>query len=149
MITQNSFNRDYFIRFSHCDPAGIVYFPEYLVLSNWLVEDWFNQCLSIDFAECSGSRMLGVPIVKLECEFLKPSRHGEVLTFALSLTKIGRRSIGISITASRGGEIRMRCKQVLVTICLTTGVACEVPGDLRTSLEAFQKTEYVALEGAQ
>ncbi|MDF6762844.1 acyl-CoA thioesterase, partial [Escherichia coli] len=36
------FERAARIRFAHCDPAGIVYFPQYLVLFNVLVEDWFT-----------------------------------------------------------------------------------------------------------
>jgi len=36
------------IRFAHCDPAGIVFFPQYLVLTNALVEDWFTERLKID-----------------------------------------------------------------------------------------------------
>ena len=33
------FERDVLIRFSHCDPAGIVFFPQYLVMFNNHVED--------------------------------------------------------------------------------------------------------------
>ena len=38
-----TFERPVRIRFSHCDPAGIVFFPQYLVMTNALVEDWFNE----------------------------------------------------------------------------------------------------------
>ncbi len=35
-----TFERPVRIRFSHCDPAGIVFFPQYLVMTNdVLVED--------------------------------------------------------------------------------------------------------------
>ena len=44
------FERRVRIRFSHCDPAGIVFFPQYLVMTNVLVEDWFNESLDIDYA---------------------------------------------------------------------------------------------------
>ena len=46
----DAFERPVRIRFSHCDPAGIVFFPQYLVMSNALVEDWFNEALDIDYA---------------------------------------------------------------------------------------------------
>jgi 4-hydroxybenzoyl-CoA thioesterase len=57
------------IRFSHCDPAGIVFFPQYLVLTNALVEDWFTECLHVDYAHMIGERRVGLPIVKHDCEF--------------------------------------------------------------------------------
>ena len=46
------------IRFSHCDPAGIVFFPQYLVLTNALVEDWFTECLHVDYAHMIGERRI-------------------------------------------------------------------------------------------
>ena len=131
------FQKDIQIRFAHCDPAGIVYFPNYLVLTNALVEDWFNERLGIDFAHYIGERRLGLPIVKLECEFLLPSRHGEILTFSLRVTKIGRRSIGLSIFGSANGQTRLRSDQVLVATSLDTGGSIELPQDLRRSLELF------------
>jgi 4-hydroxybenzoyl-CoA thioesterase len=34
-----AFTRTVAIRFSHCDPAGIVYFPNYFDMFNGLIED--------------------------------------------------------------------------------------------------------------
>ena len=126
------------IRFSHCDPAGIVYFPQYLVLTNWLVEDWFTEGLGINFAEFINQRKLGLPIVKLECEFVKPSSQGEQLTMSLALQRLGRRSITIDIVGSVNAEVRMRSKQVLVSTSLETGCSTDFPKDVRTALEALQ-----------
>ena len=44
------------IRFHHCDPAGIVFYPEYFVLFNELIEDWFNEGLGLDFAKFHSDR---------------------------------------------------------------------------------------------
>ena len=77
------FERPVRIRFSHCDPAGMVFFPQYLTLTNALVEDWFTDSLGIDYADMIGQRRIGLPIVKLSCEFVRPSRMGETITLAL------------------------------------------------------------------
>ena len=37
MIPRHDFERPRRIRFAHCDPAGIVFFPQYLVMLNNLV----------------------------------------------------------------------------------------------------------------
>ena len=34
------FERERLVRFSDCDPAGIVFYPQYFVMFNGLVEDW-------------------------------------------------------------------------------------------------------------
>ena len=71
------FERAARIRFAHCDPAGIVYFPQYLVLFNGLVEDWFTDGLGVSYAQMLGPRRIGLPIVKLHCEFSAISRMGD------------------------------------------------------------------------
>ena len=131
------FERPVRIRFAHCDPAGIVFFPQYLTLTNGLVEDWFTDELGIDYAHMIRERRVGLPIVKLDCEFSRPSRMGETITLALSVKTIGRRSIGIEIAGRLGDEIRFRATQVLVTTSLETGVSIDIPGDIRAALTRF------------
>jgi 4-hydroxybenzoyl-CoA thioesterase len=125
------------IRFSHCDPAGIVFFPQYLVLTNALVEDWFTDRLNIDYAHMIEQRRIGLPIVKLECEFSRPSRMGETVTLSLSVASIGRRSIRLDIVGQCGDEVRFRAHQVLVTTSLETGNSIDIPDDIATALAMF------------
>jgi 4-hydroxybenzoyl-CoA thioesterase len=131
------FERPVRIRFSHCDPAGIVFFPQYLVMTNALVEDWFNEGLQVDYAQMLGPRRIGLPIVKLECEFSRPSQMGETITLSLNVSAIGRRSIGIEIVGHCGGETRFRAKQVLVTISIESGKSIDIPADIASALAAF------------
>lgn len=132
-----SFERPVRIRFSHCDPAGIVFFPQYLVMTNALVEDWFNEGLHIDYAHMIVQRRLGLPIVKLDCEFSRPSQMGETITLTLNVAAIGRRSISIEIVGHCNGETRFRAKQVLVTTSLERGTSIDLPADIASALAAF------------
>ena len=132
-----TFARPVRIRFSHCDPAGIVFFPQYLVMTNALVEDWFNEGLHIDYAHMIARRRIGLPIVKLECEFSRPSQMGETLTLSLGVTRIGGRSISIDIAGRCGDEIRFSAKQVLVTTSLENGGSIDIPHDIAGALAAF------------
>jgi 4-hydroxybenzoyl-CoA thioesterase len=125
------------IRFAHCDPAGIVYFPQYLVMTNALVEDWFNEALGIDYAEMISTRRVGLPIVKLGCDFSRPSRMGETVTLTLAVDSVGQRSIRIDIVCHCNGEVRFRAKQVLVTTSLEDGRSIDIPGDIVRALEQF------------
>ena len=69
-----AFTRSVPIRFSHCDPAGIVYFPHYFDMFNGLIEDWYGQELGYDYAELITGRRYGFPFVHIECDFKIPSR---------------------------------------------------------------------------
>ena len=134
------------VRFGHCDPAGIVYFPQYLVMTNALVEDWFNDGLGIDYAHMIRTRKVGLPIVKLDCEFSRPSRMGETVTLSLALEALGRRSIRIEIVCRCADEVRFRAKQVLVTTSLESGQSIDVPDDIATALAAFAPSTLLSEE---
>jgi 4-hydroxybenzoyl-CoA thioesterase len=132
-----TFERPVRIRFSHCDPAGIVFFPQYLVMTNALVEDWFNEGLRVDYAQMIAQRRIGLPIVKLDCEFARPSQMGDTIMLTLSVSAIGRRSISIEIVGHCGGETRFRAKQVLVTTSLESGTSIDIPADIASALATF------------
>ena len=129
------FERVYPIRFSHCDPAGIVFFPQYLVLFNHLLEDWFTHGLGIDYAELIGPRRVGTPTVRLECDFRAISRMGEDVTFSITPERVGGKSLTLAIEARHGDELRVGARQVLVFTSLDTHRAIDMPADVRAALQ--------------
>ncbi|MBX3645924.1 MAG: acyl-CoA thioesterase [Rubrivivax sp.] len=137
MSLRHAFERTVRVRFAHCDPAGIVFFPQYLVMLNNLVEDWVSEALQLPYAELIGARRTGLPTVSLQCEFTAVSRMGEDVTMGLSLERIGTRSITLLAGCRRGDELRMRVRQVLVVTSLDTHRAIDIPADLRAALERF------------
>ena len=137
MTATAPFATDKLIRFHHCDPAGIVFYPQYFVLFNELVEDWFNRGLGIDFARLHVEQRRGVPMRRLECDFLSPSRIGERLTFTLALTKIGGSSLTAAVEAAAGGVVRVRATLVLVYLSLETHRPVPLPDELRAKLARF------------
>ncbi len=128
------------VRFAHCDPAGIVFFPQYLVMVNNLVEDWVGDALGVPYAELIGWRRTGLPTVGLQCEFTAISRMGEDVTMGLSVDRLGTKSLTLQLGCRCGEEQRMRVRQVLVFTDLETHRAIEVPADLRRAIQAFTST---------
>ena len=128
------FQRDYRIRFSHCDPADIVFFPQYLVLTNQLVEDWFTDGLGVDYAHMLGQRRIGLPIVRLEVDFRAISRMGDVVRFGVQIERLGGRSLTLLLDARQGDELRLQARQVLVFTDLDTHRAIDIPADVRSAL---------------
>jgi len=138
MATIHPFERELRIRFAHCDPAGIVFFPQYLVMINNLVEDWVTECLGVPYAELLGRRRTGMPTVSLQCEFTAISRMGEDVMLGLSVAKLGGKSLTLQLGCRHGDEQRMSVRQVLVFTSLDTHRAVDVPPDLRAAIDAFQ-----------
>jgi 4-hydroxybenzoyl-CoA thioesterase len=133
-----AFETDKLIRFHHCDPAGIVFYPQYFVLFNELVEDWFNDGLGIDFAAFHAVDRLGIPMAHLECDFLSTSRVGEVLRFRLGVAKIGTTSLTLAVEARSGDEVRVRATLVVVLASLETHRPVPFPPAMREKLERFR-----------
>jgi 4-hydroxybenzoyl-CoA thioesterase len=132
-----AFEREQVVRFGHCDPAGIVFFPQYLVMLNELVEDWFDRGLEIPYAQFIGERRLGLPTVRLECDFTAVSRLGDRLTQRLSVRRVGRSSLALAIDVVVGDELRLRANQVLVCTSLQTHRPQALPDDVRGAIEPF------------
>ena len=132
------FERDVQIRFSHCDPAGIVFFPQYLVMFNNHVEDWVTEGLGISYAGLLGPRRVGLPTVSLQCDFKAISRMGERVTFGLQLERLGNRSLELAQYCRLGDELRVQLRQVLVCTSLDNHRATSMPDDLRAALQQFE-----------
>ena len=131
------FECDKLIRFHHCDPAGIVFYPQYFVLFNELVEDWFNQGLGIDFARLHVEDGLGIPMGSIECKFLSPSKVGEMLRLSLSINRIGRSSLEMNVTGKSGDQVRVQATLTVVLASLKTVRSMPFPDDMRTRLERY------------
>jgi len=131
------FVRSYLIRFAHCDPAGIVFYPRYFGLFNDHVEDWFNEGLGADFAELHRTRHLGVPTVHIECDFANPTRQGETLDLALQVERIGRASVTLVREARCGDDVRVRMRQVLACVNTAGNTALPWPDDLRAAMTLY------------
>lgn len=106
------------VRFAHCDPAGIVFYPRYAELCNEVVEDWFRDGLGIDFRHLQEVLRLTIPAVRLDVEFISPSVYEDVLDFSLEVMAIGRSSLSLSLAASCNNQERVRffLKVVLVSV---------------------------------
>lgn len=134
----NLFRKTRKVRFSHCDPAGIVFFPRYLVQLNDLIEDWFNEALNIDYANFISIRKLGLPTVRLDCEFLSPGAFGTVIEWQLSVERIGNSSITLSVRGMADDVLRFKLRIVLVSTAAHQGGAISLPVDLRDALLRFR-----------
>ena len=137
--TARRFERELTIRFSHCDPAGIVFFPQYLVMFNNLVEDFVSEGLGIPYAALITERRTGLPTVSLNCTFTAVSRLGDTVTLWLEVAHVGGSSLKLVLGCRQGDEARVRVEQVLVITDLNTHRPMRIPDDLRAALTAFQE----------
>lgn len=125
------------VRFKHCDPAGIAFYPRLFEFANDTVEAWF-AALGVGFPELIGVRGLGVPTVEISARFLKPCRYGERLESRLRLKALGARSANLTVVlAGPAGETRAEFDIVLVCVDRDAVSARPWPDDLASAMRAW------------
>jgi 4-hydroxybenzoyl-CoA thioesterase len=128
------------VRFGHCDPAGIVYFPRYYELLNGVVEDWWDH-LGLPWTGLIGERRIGMPTAQLDARFVAPSFLGERLDFELRVAHLGRSSLQLEHrVVGPAGDERVRFAQRIVATSLDTHRPIAWPEDLREALQRFKET---------
>lgn len=125
------------IEFNHCDPAGIVFYPRYFEMVNSVVENFFADVVGRSFAQMHLGPGNGVPTVRIEAEFVAPSRLGEKVLFTLEIVKLGGASAELAIRAALGAEERLHLRLTLVWIAAMR--AAPWPDEMRARMVKFME----------
>jgi len=136
------------VRFHHCDPASIVFYPQFFYLLHEVQEDFLAH---IGFPEHELIEAgHGLPIVDMKTKFLGMCRYGDQLRISLELTRIGHTSIWMAyeiygrpfrISHGESDSIKLRAHGVVVYSDLTQGMAIAIPDKLRSALLPFLKSQ--------
>jgi 4-hydroxybenzoyl-CoA thioesterase len=100
------------LNFGDCDVSGTAYYPAYLNLLNGVVEE-FWQSIGFAWHRVIPTERWGTPTVHLSCDFTRPSTYGDLLRFDLTVTKLGRSSLGLHHAITCDGAPRWTADQVL------------------------------------
>lgn len=131
------FTSDHLIRFAHCDPAAIVYFPDFLDLAHSTMEDWLREGVGCALPDLIRQRRIGTPTVNLQCDFIKPVAMGEILRYELRVRKLGNASVVLEHRGVRAGTECLRLSQTIVFMNLDSQKAVPIPQDLRPRIERY------------
>jgi len=131
------FCRERLIRFSHCDPAGIVYFVNFFDMVSGVVEDWFREAIGLPFQEMHLKRRVGFPIVSTGCEFFRPAQLGDTLRLELAIAKLGRSSIEFEVRGAVGAEEKFRARHKVAMVSLDTFRSLAIPEEMRARMRDY------------
>ena len=116
------------VRFAHCDPAGIIFYPRYFEILNGVIEDWFDGELGYSFNQLLTNLGVGTPMVDVQSEFSKPFRLDDMLDIELILGALGTASATVNVTTKIEGIVHIRSHGVLV--CSKRDLSGSVPWPL-------------------
>jgi 4-hydroxybenzoyl-CoA thioesterase len=122
------------IRFSHCDPAGIVFFVNYFEMISGIVEDWFREAVHLPFQAMHLERRVGFPIVSTGCEFFRPCHLGDTLVLELTVARLGRSSIEFDIRGRVQGDEKFRARHKVAMVSLDGFKSMAIPDEMRAKM---------------
>ena len=127
-------------QFGDCDPAGIVYYPNYFRFFDNATAALLSAAFAMhkrNWLEHYG--IAGIPMVDTGARFIKPSRFGDVVDIRSEITELGRSSFSVRHTLLRDGEVAIEAheKRVWVVRDEAGGIrSAPLPEDVRRLLSA-------------
>jgi 4-hydroxybenzoyl-CoA thioesterase len=102
------------VEWGHCDPAGIVFNPRFF--------EWFDGATAGIFSHVGLTKpdliarfgIVGFPLVETRARFLRPARHGDVVTIESRITEFRRSSFLVEHRLVDGGELAVEGFEVRV-----------------------------------
>jgi len=126
------------IQFGDCDPAGIVYYPNYFRFCDNATAALFSAALGMHkrgWLQHYG--IAGIPMVDTGARFLKPSRFGDAIEIQSAITELGRSSFSILHAISNAGELAVEARERRVWVVRgsdDTLRSAALPDDVRQAL---------------
>jgi 4-hydroxybenzoyl-CoA thioesterase len=110
------------VRFSDVDHAGIVYYPRFFHFFHVAFEElWRAKVGPRAYVELLDRDRVGFPAVEAGCEFTAPLRFGDTADIAVSISRMGSRSITFRYLVHRAADAHAGR-----TLCARGHVTCAV-----------------------
>jgi YbgC/YbaW family acyl-CoA thioester hydrolase len=126
------------VEFGDTDMAGIMHFANFFRFMEAAETDFLiARGLSVSGSDAAGS--FGFPRVSVACDFQKPARFAEILNIAVTLEKLGRKSVAYRFDFTNAGGEPLATGRITAVFCRTTDphrlVAMDIPPEIRAKLE--------------
>jgi acyl-CoA thioester hydrolase len=122
------------IRYSDCDPQGIVFNGNYARYWDDALTDWFEEA----GYDITGMVAAGVDVVtaRMEMDFVSSAGLGDVLETSIDVESLGNTSMTVLLTTRRQSdeEVVVRGREVLVFVEPDAFRPTPVPDEIRESL---------------
>ncbi len=127
------------IQFGDCDPAGIVYYPNYFRFFDNATAGLLSAAFAMHKRNwLAHYGIAGIPMVDTGARFIRPSAFGDVVEIRSEITELGRSSFSVKHTLLKDGEVAIEAheKRVWVVRDDAGGIrSAPLPDDVRRVLE--------------
>ena len=125
------------IEWGDCDPAGIVYFPNFFRYFDNATTRLFTEALGAKKAEWMARYgAAGLPMADIQASFRAPAAFGDEVAVETRVTRLGRSSVGLEHRMFRGEQLLVEAQAVRVWVVRKGNAisASELPPEVRQRL---------------
>jgi len=126
------------IQFGDCDPAGIVYYPNYFRFFDNATAGLLSAAFAMHKRNwLAHYGIAGIPMVDTGARFIRPSAFGDVVEIRSEITELGRSSFSVKHTLLKQGEVAIEAHEKRVWVVRDdTGAirSAPLPDDVRRAL---------------
>jgi 4-hydroxybenzoyl-CoA thioesterase len=117
------------VEFGDCDPARIVWFPNFFRWIDAASRHFFVQCGVPSWHETEQTLgVIGTPLVDTHARFVKTASYGDLLEIHTSITEWREKSFVMHYQIRRGDDLIMECDEVRIFAAHREGANASQPG---------------------
>ena len=103
------------VEFGDCDPAGIVWFPNFFRWIDAASRNFFTQCGVPRWEETARTLgVIGTPLVDIHSRFLKTASYGDTLAVHVTVKEWRDKSFVQTYRITREDDLIMECEEVRI-----------------------------------
>lgn len=123
------------VRWSDCDPLGIIFYGAYIRLFE-IAEHELLRAVGLPFDVLRGERGVWLPRKAFAVEFAAPAAMDEEVAIRAGIAAIGRTSITFAFAVERARDGAPRARATLTVVCVEKDSLAKfpVPGWLKEAL---------------
>jgi acyl-CoA thioester hydrolase len=126
------------VEFGDTDMAGIMHFANFFRFMEAAETDFLiARGLNVSWQEGVGK--YGFPRVSASCDYQRPARFAEVLTIAVTLEKLGRKSVSYRFEFTNARGEALATGRITAVFCCTSDTnqlkSVDIPPQIRSKLE--------------
>jgi acyl-CoA thioester hydrolase len=127
------------VRWGECDPAEVVYTPQFAHYVVAAVDDFFHEIVGCAPYAPSSREGVGFPLRALAFEFSHFLTTGDCFEMKIRVTALRQRSFDLRVEASCGGRAVFQATYSPVCVDMRTKRATELPTAVRRGLTDYAR----------
>ena len=103
------------VEFGDCDPAKIVWFPNFFRWIDAASRNFFMQCGVPTWTETEKTHgVIGTPLVDTQAKFIKTATYGDALYIHTTISEWRTKSFVQGYRVTKEGDVIMECQEVRI-----------------------------------